>query len=357
MGIENSNETFKEEWPADGIENVPACPVCNSTERQVLHADLTDRIFFCAPGKWTLYLCLGCRSAYLDPRPSQSTIHRAYQAYYTHQNTARGNVGELGFRRRLMRMFGNGYRNWRYGTHFKPTSQIGALLFQFLPTSRLNFDRQMRYLPKLPEGGRLLDLGFGSGAFLELAREGGWDVTGADPDPVVVSAARARGLNVREGGIEAFADQPGSFDAVTLSHVIEHVFDPRSMLHAAYNALKPGGTLWICTPNLAGPVHRHFGRNWRGLEPPRHLVIFNRASLMECAASSGFTDFVDLPYAPIVELRFLSSTAVVRGNPAAVDPGELPVSDREAIKAMELAAKLSPDERDDIMFTCRKPQA
>ncbi len=255
-----------------------------------------------------------------------------------------------------MRILGNGYRNSRYGTRFLPANRVGNVLFKFLPNARLSFDRQLRYLPRLPAGGRLLDLGFGSGAFLELAREGGWTVTGADPDPIVVETARERGLDVRQGGIEAFSDQTGSFDVVTLSHVIEHVPNPQDTLKSAYNLLKPGGTLWICTPNLAGPGHRQFGRHWRGLEPPRHLVIFNRRALLKCAASLGFTDFVDLPYAPIIKLRFLASIAVEQGIPDHLKLAELSPAYQRIVEKLEQAARQDPDARDDIMFTCRRPK-
>ncbi len=348
------HQMLASKWPADGLERVASCPVCGSNERTILHDGLTDRIFFCAPGKWTLHLCGGCGSGYLDPRPSQATIHLAYRSYYTHEVTVRQKTQGLSTIRRLMRMLGNGYRNSRYGTHYAPASRAGNILFKLFPNARLGFDRQMRYLPRLPEGGRLLDLGFGSGAFLELAREGGWVVTGADPDPVVVDTARERGLDVRQGGIEAFADQTERFDVVTLSHVIEHVPNPQDTLRSAYSLLKPGGMMWICTPNLAGPGYQQFERHWRGLEPPRHLVIFNRNALMKCAASLGFTDFIDLPYAPIIRLRFLASIAVEQGTPNVRNLDGLSPDDK-TVERLEFNAKQDPNARDDILFTCRKP--
>ncbi len=112
--------------------------------------------------------------------------------------------------------------------------------------------------------------------------------------------------------------------------------------------------MWICTPNLAGPGYQQFGRHWRGLEPPRHLVIFNRNALMKCAASLGFTDFIDLPYAPIIRLRFLASIAVEQGTPNVRNfDGFSP--DDKTVERLEFNAKQDPNARDDILFTCRKP--
>src|SRR5260221_3119952 len=48
-----------------------------------LFRSLTDRTFRCAPGRWTLYGCAGCHSAYLDPRPTPQSIGLAYRRYYT----------------------------------------------------------------------------------------------------------------------------------------------------------------------------------------------------------------------------------------------------------------------------------
>jgi len=132
----------------------------------------------------------------------------------------------------------------------------------------------------------LLDVGCGSGDFLEKVRLAGWDVSGVDVDDKAVSNARKKGLNIRHGDIGACRET--NFDAITLSHVIEHVHDPLALLRGAHARLKPGGCLYIETPNLESVGHRRFGRNWRGLEPPRHLVILSSGSLRLLLAAAGF---------------------------------------------------------------------
>jgi len=54
-----------EAWPKDGLESVSRCPVCNSDKRELLYDRLTDRVFFCAPGEWSLYKCCNCGCGYL----------------------------------------------------------------------------------------------------------------------------------------------------------------------------------------------------------------------------------------------------------------------------------------------------
>ena len=339
-------------WPLGGLERVTRCPACDSGDREILYSGLTDRVFFCAPGEWTLHRCQSCGCGYLDPRPTPETIHLAYSYYYTHENASSTdeNPTRLGLIRRAL---GNGYRNWRFGTTFEPENRLGALLFLLWPSVRKRLDMGLRHLPKRPTHGRLLDVGFGAGTFLERAKKGGWDVVGADPDPVVVEAARSRGLDVRQGGIQAFSDEAGSFDAITLSHVIEHVFSPQHDLEEAFKLLKPGGALWIQTPNIRGPVHQYFGRNWRGLEPPRHLTIFNSKALFQCLSNSGFVDIEDLPWDANIRARFLASKVIETGRRDSA--GSFTDEEERFVSKWEGEAAHNPDLRESITAMCRKP--
>ena len=103
------------DWPRDGLERVGHCPVCGAGESHVLHEGLTDRVFFCAPGTWTLHACESCTSAYLDPRPTPQTIGLAYQAYFTHADAP--GYASLGPVSRFRRRLANGYRNRKFGTN------------------------------------------------------------------------------------------------------------------------------------------------------------------------------------------------------------------------------------------------
>lgn len=278
-----------EEWPRDGVETLGACPVCKVAQRRLLHRGLRDVIFHCAPGAWDLWRCGGCRNAYLDPRPSAATIVLAYGSYYTHiaPPVAQPPAAGLAMVRRAL---ANGYRNWRYGATLKPASAFGIPLMLAVPAMRDPIDLTLRYLPKLPKSrvGRVLDVGCGNGAFLEQARAAGWIAEGCDFDPTVAAGVRSRGFDIREGGIEAWAEAEGEFDAITFSHVIEHVHDPIATLKAAWRLLRENGTIYIDTPNVDSAGHRAFGRSWRGLEPPRHLVLFTWAGMRAALATAGF---------------------------------------------------------------------
>ncbi len=282
-----------EQWPSDGLEPVPQCPVCGSAERDTLYADLVDTTFFCAPGQWTMRQCQGCRTAYLDPRPSAETLPLAYRRYYTHDAPLLKKTIPVHGLKLLRRALWNGYRNARYGSQLKPAIAIGRFVMWLFPAKRRGFDRKYRHLPH--GSGRVLDFGCGNGAFLHNATSLGWGAVGVDLDPSVAEAGRQRGLDVRLGGLEVLENLDGSFDAVTASHVIEHVADSREMLRSFFRVLKPGGLLYLEAPNIDAIGHKVFGRHWRGLEAPRHLVLFDWDTAEQLLSETGFVDMTRHP--------------------------------------------------------------
>lgn len=119
-------------------------------------------------------------------------------------------------------------------------------------------------------------------------RRFGWEVVGVEPDEKAVQFAHEKfSLKIFHGVLEEANFQENSFDAVTLNHVIEHVPDPVKLLRECWRVLKPNGKLILVTPNIKSLGHRVFGKNWRGLEVPRHLFIFSRQSLRTCAELAG----------------------------------------------------------------------
>ncbi|MCI5149055.1 MAG: class I SAM-dependent methyltransferase [Candidatus Electrothrix sp. MAN1_4] len=283
---------WKTPWPCDELESVSSCPVCTSEERGILYSNLVDNVFFVAPGKWTMWQCKKCKSAYLDPRPNQASIGQAYKNYYTHnKEIRREEPGQLGRFRLFRRMLANGYLNDRYGTKYQPASRLGGMFAALFPAQREALDIQFRWLPKPNTGQRLLDFGCGNGGFLRNAREAGWHVVGVDIDSDAVGNAQKLGIEVYQGTTEIFDTEVESFDAITINHVLEHVPEPSELLSMARRLLKPGGVLYIDTPNIQSPGARIFGPNWRGLETPRHLVLLSRTGLKQLLAKHNFTDF------------------------------------------------------------------
>jgi len=271
-------------WPKEGLERVERCPICGEEDRTLLHDGLTDKVFFCAPGRWTLYQCRACGAAYLDPRPTPETIAMAYSKYYTHLEEDDIPKGTLAHIKRRLR---NDYLNARYNVDLQPAWKIGRWLVPLLDRKKKQIEESVRHLPTTP--GILVDIGCGNGHYLRTAMQLGWEAWGVDLDPKAVETARKTGATVIQGGFPDTGLPSAYFDVVTLSHVIEHVHNPIAAMQEVFRILKPGGHLWLATPNLDSSGHKRFGSDWRGLEPPRHLVLFTRKSLKKVLFDTGFT--------------------------------------------------------------------
>ena len=282
------NPPVAAEWPSSGLEAVPVCPLCGATERSLVHSGLRDYFFESAPGSWSMFQCSRCGCGYLDPRPTSQTIALAYRRYYTHQPYGSSSKGL----RRIWHALRADYLQAVFGVRSRQALWPGRWLLRLFPIGRRGLDAALaRNLEPPPmAGGRLLDVGCGNGNFLEFAQRAGWQARGVDNDPIAVSAAIARGLEVLDGTLDLLDDESACYDRITLSHVLEHVFDPLDMLARCHRLLKPGGVLWLETPNANARGHSVFGPYWRGLEPPRHLQLFSRAPLMGKLAELGFTD-------------------------------------------------------------------
>jgi 2-polyprenyl-3-methyl-5-hydroxy-6-metoxy-1,4-benzoquinol methylase len=338
-------------WPIDGLQAVPRCPLCGSAERELVHKDLTDVVFFCAPGEWTLFRCEQCRSGYLDPMPTPETLGLAYRTYYTHSTSAPAAAGLMGTLRLSVT---NGYRNLRFGSRDRPGLRVlGALVPRLMPAWATTIDWQCRHLPKPGPGMRLLDVGSGNGIFLDFARNCGWNVTGVDLDDSAVAASRSRGLDVRTGTIEAIGEDE-QFDGITMGHVIEHVYDPHALLAACYKRLKPGGWIWVDTPNIDSLGHTEYGPHWRGVEAPRHLILFTPASLTDTLTKAGFVNQQPLHAKLAAVFTWPASESIAAGAgldradefQAAVKQRAMAAGDREAA---------NPDVREFLTVRAYKP--
>lgn len=288
-----SSLSIQGEWPADGLEILSRCPVCTSVHREAMYTGLRDIVFGIAPGGWNLHRCLDCSCAYLDPRPNLATIAVAYRCYFTHAGTRHQPIGRLSLRQRWARALANGYRNGYYGTRETPAHWLGAFAGHISPAVRRRIKRSFRCLQPEDQGKRVLDVGCGGGNFLYWARAMGCRVSGTDPDPVVVANARDMGFRVRQGGIEAFCDEQDGFDIITMGHVIEHLHDPIATLRIAHRLLRANGRLWLETPNLDSRYHNKYKYLWRGLDSPRHLVLFNEKSVRLALWRTGYSTHME----------------------------------------------------------------
>lgn len=157
---------------------------------------------------------------------------------------------------------------------------------------RLQAQRLLQYVLAHQARGRLLDVGAGSGIFVDAARDRGFDAVGVEPSRQLAALARERQLPVFEG---VLADQSfdRGFDVVTLVDVIEHVERPGDLLREAVALMNPGGYLMLVTPDVGSLCARLMGARWWHYRIA-HISYFNTSTLTALLDSAGLE---------IVELR------------------------------------------------------
>lgn len=136
---------------------------------------------------------------------------------------------------------------------------------------------------------RALDVGCGRGLLLRAFRERGWKVDGTEMSES--AAAYARDMLKIPVQITPAVSLPwpdGTFDVVSMWHVLEHLPDPSVALREAARVLRPGGALFAGAPNFDSPEARWSRDKWFHLDVPRHLTHLTRESLSSALVSAGF---------------------------------------------------------------------
>ncbi len=267
------------------VDDSPRCPVCHSSA-----ARLRYRIT-----RFRVYGCTNCGQIYLWPQLSEEEVREMFSSLYTE---GEGSVPEL-----------KTYYEFTY--HDEPSNPLVQCYESWL-------DRVERYR----SGGRLLDIGCGTGLFLAVARRRGWKVTGIDECSEATDYAREHfGLEVRQGEFSEMSEGE-SFDAITMWDIIEHARDPVGLLAVARERLCPGGVIGISTPNqrsildvVAGALyHLTAQRVTWPLEKfyiEQHFLYFTPKSLESALARAGLEQLcLDLE---MTDLRRLSLSPAMRG--------------------------------------------
>lgn len=225
------------------------------------------------PKPWSYRKCGNpdCGLVWLDPAPLPTELWKAYTSYHTHTQVLTNKTTKtlLSLCNRLVR---------------------GLLLPLWLVNGLQREVQQMRLLMlgDYPRG-KLLDIGCGGGRYLYRMQRHGWQVEGIDFDAQATRRVSERyGIKTYTGDLLAASLPEASFDAITMSHAIEHLVDPAAILRECLRILKPGGKLILVTPNIDSNAAALFGAFWRGWEPPRHLYLFSVSTLQLFLLEAGF---------------------------------------------------------------------
>ena len=243
-GVENHHMII-----ADGY-SPGTCPLCKSKVIRTVYSFHTFSVLCCG----------GCQNSWRSDMYSKEKIEEIYS--------------------------GESYANEKYFAD--ELSDAGNL-----STRRLkDYDRALAYIEQVAGTGRLLDVGCGAGAFLALAKQRGWDVSGIEMSPKLASICQhTLKVPVANGRFEDCQLPQAGYNVVTMWDVIEHVLDPVACMRKAEELLRPGGILVFCTPDEDSLLARsglalykltasRYSYPAFALHPPYHTYFFSRKGFL-----------------------------------------------------------------------------
>jgi 2-polyprenyl-3-methyl-5-hydroxy-6-metoxy-1,4-benzoquinol methylase len=241
------------------MEELKNCPVCqNNTFEEFLKV----QDFTVSQEKFSIQECKNCGFKFTNPRPESSQIGEYYKAesYISHTNTSKGFISKL-------------YHSVRKYTLKGKLNLINSLI---------------------PQKGKLLDVGCGTGMFLNICRENGWKVNGIEPD----SGARQIAEEINKATIKTeilSSFQNDTFDIITMWHVLEHVHLLNETVDWLKERLSEKGYLIIAVPNHESKDAEIYQENWAAYDVPRHLYHFSQESIKQLFEQKGFSLKETLP--------------------------------------------------------------
>ena len=182
---------------------------------------------------------------------------------------------------------GSYYKSKDYISHSNTSKGLINRLYQVVRKRTLKQKRKLICKVTDINQGDLLDVGSGTGAFVNEMQRNGWKAVGLEPD----AGAREVAQNIFNCELKNIDDlfhlTPNSFDAITIWHVLEHVHDLHNYIHQLKNLLKQTGKIIIAVPNYTSFDAFVYKEYWAAYDVPRHLYHFSPTSMKYLVEKNG----------------------------------------------------------------------
>ncbi|WP_062055087.1 class I SAM-dependent methyltransferase [Aquimarina longa] len=167
------------------------------------------------------------------------------------------------------------YESEDYISHTDAKRSLFEKLYHIVKTYSLNKKvKLISQLHKTP--GLLLDIGAGTGDFLNVAKNADWKVEGVEPSDQAKKLAAKKGIDLKldTNDLESY-----SFDIITMWHVLEHIPDIKDQIKELKRLIKPNGYVIIAVPNFKSYDATYYSSLWAAYDVPRHLWHFSKTSI------------------------------------------------------------------------------
>ena len=227
------------------------CPWCGSDKAQI---NLWLKDEFLSKEDFHICECLNCGLLYTMPRPSKDKIGDYYKSeeYYSHQENKKGFIPKI-----------------------------------YESVKKVNLKHKYKLSTEGIETGNMMDIGCGVGDFIHTAEEKGWQCVGVEPsdDAKTIAKTRVKADIIRSEELENLPD--GSFDLITMWHVLEHVDELKWQITQLQRLIKSNGRIIIAVPNYKSYDGQYYKEHWAAYDVPRHLNHFNKQTITKIFKASG----------------------------------------------------------------------
>lgn len=230
------------------------CDLCSSNNNTLLLQARDYR--YGHPEMFNIVKCNNCGLIYINPRPTAESISKLYESDYTAEEiTDESLITKTA--------------NWKI--------IVKGILYKLYG-----------YIGSLPKKGKILELGCGEGAILEILARRECEVWGVEPNPKAARICKKKGLNAVCSSLKEANFRDGFFDAVIMSQVLEHLPSPKTTLKEVNRIVKRKGKVLIYCPNVESYLSKLFGKYWHGWHIPFHFYSFTKKAILKLINDAGF---------------------------------------------------------------------
>ena len=241
------------------METLNNCPICKSDQTTLFLTCIDHTV---SRETFSIVQCNSCGFKFTNPRPEEDKLGAYYKSedYVSHSNTKKGFINST-------------YQSVRKYTLLK----------------------KLELISKYYKTGKILDIGCGTGEFLNTCKSAKWETFGIEPDPDARKMAKDNfGLDVREESEINNLSNEG-FDIISMWHVLEHVPRLNERIEDLKRLIKPDGVIIIAVPNCNSLDAKIYGENWAAYDVPRHLYHFTPKDIELVFKNHGLKMFKVLP--------------------------------------------------------------
>lgn len=223
------------------FERLDKCPLCNSEDlkNEILCKDHTV-----SQQDFAIAKCTRCDFMFTSPRPTAKSLPDYYKSedYISHKNKSNNPVNFI----------------YKIARHFTIKSKI-------------------KLINKYGKKGAILDIGCGTGHFLNACKQDGWGIYGVEPDNSAKEIAREKTNTVIKQDVNELTDK--KFDVITLWHVLEHISNLNEFITSISERLTKNGVIIVAVPNHRSYDAQHYKQFWAAYDLPRHLYHFEQKTM------------------------------------------------------------------------------